>query len=93
MAEVALEVDGIVSGASKGTKIIDLTSGQPGHTISIASRLASKGIGMIHAGVSGSVTAAETGTLSVMAGGNPELFEQVKPLLRHLANNIIYMGL
>lgn len=92
MAEVALGVDGIVSGASKGTKIIDLTSGQPGHTISIASRLASKGIGMIHAGVSGSVTAAETGTLSVMAGGNPELFEQVKPLLRHLTNNIIYMG-
>ena len=27
-----------------------------------------------------------------MAGGNPELFEQIKPFLKHLANNIIYMG-
>lgn len=47
---------------------------------------------MIDAGVSVGVSATETGTLSVMTGGNPELFEQVKPLLRHLATNIVYMG-
>lgn len=90
--EVALSDDGIAHGAAPDTTIVDMTSGNPKDTISIAMRLKRKSIHMIDAGVSGSVTAAETGSLSIMAGGCIDIYEKIIPLLKHIATNIFHVG-
>jgi 3-hydroxyisobutyrate dehydrogenase-like beta-hydroxyacid dehydrogenase len=47
---------------------------------------------MIDAPVSGSVPAAESGTLTIMAGGSEEAFGKVAPLLRRLGSNVTHVG-
>jgi len=50
------------------------------------------GATMIDAPVSGSVPAAKTGTLSIMAGGPAEAFDKVAPLLRRLGSSVTHVG-
>ena len=90
--QVALGEDGIAAAAEPGTAVVDLTSGNPPHTAIIAARLMEKWIRMIDAGVSGGVTGAEKGTLGIMVGGDGEVFEQVRPILKHIGANLFHMG-
>jgi 3-hydroxyisobutyrate dehydrogenase-like beta-hydroxyacid dehydrogenase len=89
---VCLGKDGIIEGASAGTIVIDLTSGNPPHTAQIAARLAEKGIHMIDAGVSGGVPGAEAGTLGIMVGGDEKIYEECLPVLKAIGQNIFHMG-
>jgi 3-hydroxyisobutyrate dehydrogenase-like beta-hydroxyacid dehydrogenase len=47
---------------------------------------------MLDAPVSGSVTAAADGTLTIMAGGPQDAFRTVEPLLRRLGTTVTYIG-
>jgi 2-hydroxy-3-oxopropionate reductase len=89
---VCLGKGGIIEGASAGTVVIDLTSGNPPHTAQIAARLAEKDIHMIDAGVSGGVPGAETGTLGIMVGGDEKIYEECLPVLKAIGQNIFHMG-
>jgi 3-hydroxyisobutyrate dehydrogenase-like beta-hydroxyacid dehydrogenase len=58
----------------------------------LATRVHWAGATMIDAPVSGSVPAAENGTLAIMAGGPDEAFQAVAPLLRRLGSSITHVG-
>jgi len=90
--QVCLGAAGIVEGAAAGTAVIDLTSGNPPHTVQIATRLAQRGIHFIDAGVSGGIPGAEAGTLGIMVGGEASVYEACLPLLQALGTNIYHMG-
>jgi 2-hydroxy-3-oxopropionate reductase len=47
---------------------------------------------MLDAPVSGGPAGAEQATLSIMAGGKPQVFERVKPLLECLGKTIVHVG-
>lgn len=47
---------------------------------------------MLDAPVSGGVVAAETGTLSMMVGGEHSAFERCEPILSCVARTIMYIG-
>jgi 3-hydroxyisobutyrate dehydrogenase-like beta-hydroxyacid dehydrogenase len=47
---------------------------------------------MIDAPVSGSVPAAETGTLTIMVGGPEAAFQAAEPLLHHLGGSVTHVG-
>lgn len=64
--DVCLGPGGIIEGATRGTVVIDLTSGNPPHTAHIYDRLAERGIHLIDAGASGGLPGAEAGTLGIM---------------------------
>src|SRR5207244_4505441 len=55
-------------------------------------RVLALGASMLDAPVSGSVTAAEDGTLAIMAGGPHEAFRIVEPLLRRLGRTVTHVG-
>lgn len=80
---------GIVEGAASGLVLIDMSTISPVATRSIAARLAEKGIGMVDAPVSGGPWRAQSGTLTIMAGGNPETYEQVKPVLETFGSPVL----
>lgn len=90
--QVCLGPNGIVEGATAGTIVIDLTSGNPPHTVQIGARLKERDVHMVDAGVSGGLPGAEAGTLGIMAGGAAEAYEECLPILSAIGKSIFYMG-
>jgi 3-hydroxyisobutyrate dehydrogenase len=84
--------DGVLAGARPGTLIVDCTSGDPGASRRIASRLALRDLAFVDAPVSGGVSGARAGTLTIMVGGEPAAYQRALPVLRALGKRIVHVG-
>ena len=73
--------DGLLAAMARNSALVDCTSGDPATSRRIAERLAEQGVGYLDAPVSGGVKGAESGTLTVMVGGDAALLERVRPTL------------
>src|SRR5499426_3191666 len=73
--------DGLLAGLRQGAALVDCTSGDPATSRAIAQALATKGVDFLDAPVSGGVTGAEKGTLTVMVGGDGAVLDRVRPVL------------
>lgn len=89
---VLLGPDGVASGLRAGTVVIEMSSGVPTQTVSIAKRLADKKIELVDAPVSGGVKKAITAELAIMVGGDEKTVERVKPVLQALGQSITRSG-
>lgn len=89
---VIFGTDGIIEGIRSGSIVVDMSSISPVATRDFAGRLKDKGAHMIDAPVSGGQAGAEQGTLSIMAGGDKEIFEMVHPLLEIMGKKITLVG-
>lgn len=89
---VVLDENGLLEGASAGKVLVDMSTISPIATRKIAGKLAEKGIEMLDAPVSGGDVGAKNGTLSIMVGGKPEVFDRVKPVFDVLGKNIVHVG-
>ncbi len=90
---VVFGADGIASGASQGKVLVDFSSMRPDRAAEFAARLRREtGMGWIDAPVSGGVPGATNGTLTVMAGGTPEDFARVEPVVAQLSGRFTHMG-
>lgn len=83
--------DGLVS-AGKKLLVIDCSTSDPSATVQLAADLAGKGITLIDAPLSRTPKEAAAGTLDVMAGGAPEVFERAKPIIEAFAGRIVHTG-
>jgi 3-hydroxyisobutyrate dehydrogenase-like beta-hydroxyacid dehydrogenase len=92
LAAVTEGPDGILAGLAPGTVYIDMSTISPQVSRALAERVASCGAAMLAAPVSGSVPAAETGGLAIMAGGQADAFERVEPILRELGSTVTFVG-
>ncbi len=90
--EVIFGFRGIVEGAKAGSIVVDMSTISPAGAIEMAGRLRKQGLEMIDAPVSGGEIGAINATLSFMAGGKPEIFNLVKPLLECMGKNIVLIG-
>ena len=90
--EVLLGTSGAVHGSKKGDIFIDMSTISPIATKDVASKLKEKGVEMLDAPVSGGVIGATNGTLSIMVGGDPKVFEECKPILQAMGKTITYIG-
>jgi 2-hydroxy-3-oxopropionate reductase len=90
--EVVLGEAGIARGAARGSVVVDMETISPAVARDVAMRLKEQGIDMLDAPVSGGPAGAQQGTLSIMAGGEPAVFERVKPLFACLGKTILHMG-
>ena len=84
--------DGLLAGLERGALLIDCTSGDPATSRRIAARLAERGVGFVDAPVSGGVSGAEQGTLTVMCGGSSEDVERARPVLATFGSKIVACG-
>ena len=84
--------DGLEAGLQRGTLLIDCTSGDPGASRRIAQRLAERGVAFADAPVSGGVSGAEAGTLTVMVGGDEGTFTRARPVLSAFGKRIEHLG-
>jgi 3-hydroxyisobutyrate dehydrogenase-like beta-hydroxyacid dehydrogenase len=90
--EVLLAEDGAVHGAAPGTLFIDCSTIAPADARRIGASLAERGMAFVDAPVSGSSPKAETGTLTIMAGGSEEDFARAQPFFDAMGETILHVG-
>jgi 3-hydroxyisobutyrate dehydrogenase len=81
---VASGPDGILAGLSDGKVWVDMSTVSPRASREVAKRVKAQGAAMLDAPVSGSVPQVQTGTLTIMVGGDDHAYARVEPVLREL---------
>ena len=84
--------DGLLAGLSSGKVFLDMSTVSPTFSQELAKRVAAKGAAMLDTPVSGSVITLEEGKLSIMVGGDPAVFEKVKPILLNIGPKATHVG-
>ena len=84
--------NGILAGIKEGAVLVDFGTSIPASTRKIGADLAKKGAGMIDAPLGRTPAHAKDGLLNIMASGDKETFEKVKPVLEEQGENVFYLG-
>ena len=84
--------DGVLMTCRRGQVVVDLSTAAPSSSVRIHAALAERGVRFLDAGISGGAAAAEAGSLTVMAGGEGEAVELVRPVLEVFAAHVYHMG-
>jgi 3-hydroxyisobutyrate dehydrogenase len=77
---------------AEGSLLIDMSTSNPVDTRGLGEDLAGRGIGMIDAPVAGGVIFATDATLSITAGGDPDLIVRCRALFDAMAGDVIRCG-
>jgi 3-hydroxyisobutyrate dehydrogenase-like beta-hydroxyacid dehydrogenase len=84
---------GVLAGTRPGQTFVDLGTSPVALTRELAAEFASRGASYLDAPVARTRAAAEAATLSVMVGGDPAVFERVRPVLACFASEITHCGM
>ncbi|WP_438291015.1 2-hydroxy-3-oxopropionate reductase [Streptomyces sp. HUAS TT7] len=90
--DVVLGTDGVLAASSPGQVLIDMSTIRPQSAIAIARAAKDKGVLALDAPVSGGERGAIDGELSIMAGGEPAVFEAVLPVLEAMGTTVVRVG-
>jgi 3-hydroxyisobutyrate dehydrogenase-like beta-hydroxyacid dehydrogenase len=83
---------GLVEGAHGGGVLVDMSTVLPETIRSLETEVRATGSGVLDAPVSGSVTLAESGGLTLMVGGDEADLQRVRPALDAVAKTIFHLG-
>jgi 3-hydroxyisobutyrate dehydrogenase-like beta-hydroxyacid dehydrogenase len=84
--------DGAAEGAPDGALFVDMSTIAPSDARRIAGVLRERGHGFVDAPVTGSAPKAETGTLTIMAGGSDEDMQRARPLFDAMGETLVHAG-
>lgn len=95
--EIALDAvylgpDGILAGLRPGTVAVDMGTSGPAAISALAPEVTSAGAFLVDAPVSGSTTAAQAGTLTILAGGDPAALAKVQPVFDTVGSATHHVG-
>ena len=90
--KVVYAEDGVLAGMKAGSVLIDFGTSIPASTRKIGADLAAKGAGMIDAPLGRTPAHAKDGLLNIMASGDMETFNKVKPVLEEQGENVFHLG-
>jgi 2-hydroxy-3-oxopropionate reductase len=93
--KVLFGTDGVANGLGqngKGKVVVDMSSIDPIATKAFAAKINALGADYLDAPVSGGEVGAKAASLTIMIGGEPAVFERVKPLFELMGKNITLIG-
>ena len=90
--EVLLGDDGVMSGVSAGSIVVDHTTASASIARELAALAATRSVGFLDAPVSGGQAGAENGQLTVMVGGDDDSFERALPVIDCYAKAVTLIG-
>jgi 3-hydroxyisobutyrate dehydrogenase len=90
--EVVLGTDGALSALAPGGLLVDMTTSRPALAVEIAERATQVGVAALDAPVSGGDVGARNGTLSIMVGGDADVFARARPLLDVMGSTVVHQG-
>jgi 3-hydroxyisobutyrate dehydrogenase-like beta-hydroxyacid dehydrogenase len=84
--------DGIVAGLQPGAVVCESSTIDPGTVHRLRPLVEDRRASLLDTPVSGSVSSAESGQLTIMVGGDPAVLERVRPVLDPLAKQVFHLG-
>jgi 3-hydroxyisobutyrate dehydrogenase-like beta-hydroxyacid dehydrogenase len=90
--QIAHQPGGLLASMRPGQVLVDLSTSSVDTTRDLAAAFAQQGVAFADAPLARTRAAAEAGTLSVMVGAEPELFERLRPLIATFATEITLCG-
>lgn len=90
--EVYFGKDGILENAQKGCCIIDMTTTVPALAVEIYHKAKSLGLFALDAPVSGGDLGARAGTMTIMVGGDREIYDRCMGIFEAMGSCIVYQG-
>jgi 3-hydroxyisobutyrate dehydrogenase len=90
--QVLLGDDGVIEHLARGAVVVDMTSSRPSLAVHVATAAAERGIGALDAPVSGGDVGARAATLSIMVGGEPTVFDAVRPCFDVMGQTVVLQG-
>ncbi len=84
--------DGLVGRTRPQAVFVACSTMSPAYVTTLAPRLAAHGIELIDAPVTGGMVGAANGTLTVMAAGDPRVYQRVEPVLRAFGSRVHHLG-
>jgi 3-hydroxyisobutyrate dehydrogenase-like beta-hydroxyacid dehydrogenase len=91
LTEVVTGTGGLLQGR-RLRAVVDFSTTGPVVARQVAARLAEAGVGFVDSPVSGGPRGAETGTLTMMVSGEPELLAELEPLIAAVGSNVLQAG-
>ena len=89
---LAFGAGGLLAGFAPGAIHVDMSTIAPATAREIAARYAKSRVRWLDAPVSGGAVGAEQASLAIMAGGEAETLEAVRPLLEAMGRTIVHIG-
>jgi 3-hydroxyisobutyrate dehydrogenase len=83
---------GVLAKAVEGTVVFDLTTSFPEDTRRVVELAAKHSVKYLDAAMSGGATGADSGTLTLMIGGDKNVYERSRPMLNTIAKSVYYLG-
>lgn len=83
---------GLLENAKTGTILVDMTTSQPQLAQRIFDAATEKGLHALDAPVSGGDIGAKNGVLSIMIGGEKEIYKEISSILNLFGENIVFQG-
>jgi 3-hydroxyisobutyrate dehydrogenase-like beta-hydroxyacid dehydrogenase len=90
--DVYFGAGGVLENAKPETVVIEMSTVLPATSHELASRAARAGVQVLDVAISGSTPAAEKGTVTLLAGGNPEVFQALLPIFQAIAAKYFHLG-
>lgn len=90
--EVYFGEEGVLANVKEGTYVIDMTTSTPSLAEKIYQAAKERNVHALDAPVSGGDIGAKEGKLTIMVGGDEEVFSACKPILERLGTNIVHQG-
>lgn len=92
LREVYLGDEGVVAGIHSGSIAVDTSTVDPDTSIEVGEAVDATGARFVDCPVSGSVSTVESGALTIMAGGHPDVISEVEPVLASISKQVIRVG-
>ncbi|MFN8442428.1 MAG: NAD(P)-dependent oxidoreductase [Caldilineaceae bacterium] len=84
--------DGLLGVLRPGQIVIDMSTSKLATSRHYAQKIAEQRAHMLDAPVSGGTGGAQNGTLSIMVGGDPAIFDQCRPVLQAMGKTVTRIG-
>ena len=83
---------GVLAEARPGTVVLEMSTISPESSRELHRLGVERGIEVLDVAISGSTTAAEQGTLTLLAGGNQDVFDAAQPIFQSIAKQYFLLG-
>jgi 3-hydroxyisobutyrate dehydrogenase-like beta-hydroxyacid dehydrogenase len=83
---------GVLAEARPGTVVLEMSTISPESSRELHRLGVERGIEVLDVAISGSTTAAEQGTLTLLAGGNQDVFNAAEPIFQSIAKQYFLLG-
>jgi 3-hydroxyisobutyrate dehydrogenase len=89
---LAFGPDGLVEAAWPGLIVVDHSTTSPLIVRKVGDALAARGAFLLDAPVSGGISGADAGTLTMLIGGDAQALKRARPVLSTMGSNLLHVG-